>query len=74
MKITKKGKKREEERKIERKREREKEKRRKKEKKNIESKKERTIEINKAGYTATPVACGWAGAIFKVTPLLGQEL
>ena len=20
--------------------------------------------INKAGYTATPVACGWAGAIF----------
>ena len=22
---------------------------------------------NKAGYTATPVACGWAGAIFEVT-------
>ena len=21
----------------------------------------------KAGYTATPVACGWAGAIFEVT-------
>ena len=23
--------------------------------------------INKAGYTATPVACGWAGAVFEVT-------
>ena len=22
---------------------------------------------NKAGYTATPFACGWAGAIFRVT-------
>ena len=22
---------------------------------------------NKAGYTATPVTCGWAGAIFEVT-------
>ena len=22
---------------------------------------------NKAGYTATPVACGWAGADFEVT-------
>ena len=22
---------------------------------------------NKAGYTATPVACGWAGAVFEVT-------
>ena len=23
--------------------------------------------VNKAGYTATPVACGWAGAVFEVT-------
>ena len=22
---------------------------------------------NKAGYTATPVTCGWAGAVFEVT-------
>ena len=22
---------------------------------------------NKAGYSATPVACGWAGAMFEVT-------
>ena len=29
--------------------------------------------INKAGNTATPVACGWAGAIFEVTPSFGQE-
>ena len=29
--------------------------------------------INKAGYTATPVACGWAGAIFEVTGTFGQE-
>ena len=28
---------------------------------------------NKAGYTATPVACGLAGAIFEVTWSLGQE-
>ena len=28
---------------------------------------------NKAGYTATPVACGWAGAVFEVTWSLGQE-
>ena len=28
---------------------------------------------NKAGYTATPVACGWAGAVIEVTPLFGQE-
>ena len=27
---------------------------------------------NKAGYTATPVTCGWAGAIFKVTRPFGQ--
>ena len=28
---------------------------------------------NKAGYTATPVACGWAGAMFEVTLSFGQE-
>ena len=28
---------------------------------------------NKAGYTATPVACGWAGAIFEVSKAFGQE-
>ena len=28
---------------------------------------------NKAGYTATEVACGWAGAIFDVTSPFGQE-
>ena len=28
---------------------------------------------NKAGYTATEVACGWAGAIFEVTRPIGQE-
>ena len=28
---------------------------------------------NKAGNTATPVACGWAGAIFEVTSSFGQE-
>ena len=27
---------------------------------------------NKAGYTATEVACGWAGAIFEVTRPFGQ--
>ena len=27
---------------------------------------------NKAGYTATPVACGWAGAIFEVSKAFGQ--
>ena len=30
-------------------------------------------QLNKAGYTATPVACGWAGAIFEVTGAYGQE-
>ena len=30
--------------------------------------------INKAGYMATEVACGWAGAIFEVTRSFGQEL
>ena len=30
---------------------------------------------NKAGYTATPVACGWAGAVLeKVTRAFGKEL
>ena len=30
--------------------------------------------INKAGYTATQVACGWAGAVLeKVTRAFGQE-
>ena len=28
---------------------------------------------NKAGYTATPVGCGWAGAIFEVSRVFGQE-
>ena len=28
---------------------------------------------NKAGYTATPVGCGWAGAIFEVSEAFGQE-
>ena len=28
---------------------------------------------NKAGYTATPVACGWAGAIIEVTNHLGRS-
>ena len=28
---------------------------------------------NKAGYTATPVACGWAGAVFEVTQSFEQE-
>ena len=28
---------------------------------------------NKAGYTATQVACGWAGAMFEVTRPFGQE-
>ena len=28
---------------------------------------------NKAGYTATPVACKWAGAIFEVTRPIGRE-
>ena len=26
-----------------------------------------TYFFNKAGYTATEVACGWAGAVFEVT-------
>ena len=31
------------------------------------------IIMNKAGYTATPVACGWAGAIIEVSGTFGQE-
>ena len=29
--------------------------------------------VNKAGYMATPVACGWAGAVIEVTRSFGQE-
>ena len=29
--------------------------------------------FNKVGYTASPVACGWAGAVFEVTWSFGQE-
>ena len=32
-----------------------------------------TLNTNKAGYTATEVACGLAGAIFEVTRPFGQE-
>ena len=28
---------------------------------------------NKAGYTATPVVCGWAGAVFEITKSFEQE-
>ena len=31
------------------------------------------VKMNKAGYTATEVACGWAGAIFEVTRPFEQE-
>ena len=31
------------------------------------------IDKNKAGNTATPVACGWAGAVIEVTSSFGQE-
>ena len=30
-------------------------------------------DLNKAGYTATPVACGWAGAKIEVTHHLGRS-
>ena len=30
------------------------------------------VEENKAGYTATPVACGWAGAEMRVFPLFNS--
>ena len=42
-------------------------KKKKTEKKKTEKKK------NKAGYTATPVACGWVGAIIEVARSFGQE-
>ena len=29
--------------------------------------------LNKAGYMATPVACGWAEAVIEVTRSFGQE-
>ena len=29
--------------------------------------------LNKAGYTATPVACGWAGAVFELLKHLGRS-
>ena len=32
-----------------------------------------TFVKNKAWYTATPVACGWAGAIIEVSGTFGQE-
>ena len=28
---------------------------------------------NKAGYTATPVACGWAGAVLELLEHLGRS-
>ena len=31
------------------------------------------VNENKARYTATPVACGWAGAVIEVTRSFGQE-
>ena len=31
------------------------------------------VSLNKAGYTASEVACGWAGAIFEVTRPFWQE-
>ena len=29
------------------------------------------IKENKAGYTASPVACGWAGAVIEVNRSFG---
>ena len=31
------------------------------------------LRINKAGYTATEVACGWAGAILRSLDYLGRS-
>ena len=31
------------------------------------------LKSNKAGHTANPVACWWAGAFFEVTLSFGQE-
>ena len=40
---------------------------------NVASAENLRVEKNKAGYTATDVACGWAGAILEVTGTFGQE-
>ena len=46
-------------------------------KKNVDPKVNLSLEsqfgTNKAGYTATQVACWWAGAVFEVTREFGQE-
>ena len=44
-------------------------------KKETMRKKEKKIKFwkNKAGNTATPVACGWAGAVIEVTISFWQE-
>ena len=34
---------------------------------------ENDVKRNKAGYTATPVACRWAGAKFEVSGAFAQE-
>ena len=34
---------------------------------------EKEIEKKKAGYTATPVACGWAGAVFELLEHLSRS-
>ena len=34
----------------------------------------RVIELNKAGYTATSVARGWAGAVFRSLDHLGRSI
>ena len=31
------------------------------------------VSTNKDGYTATPVACGWAGAYLRSLDLLGRS-
>ena len=32
-----------------------------------------STQVNKAGYTTTPVACGWAGAVSRATRAFGQK-
>ena len=39
----------------------------------MNNKRKNDMNENKAGYTATEVACGWAGAIFEVKRLFGRE-
>ena len=39
----------------------------------IQTLKKKHLYKNKARYTATPVACGWAGAIIEVSETFGQE-